>query len=770
MPNEPEIKLSATAVIKVSKIAFSDEREFEICLGENKQLNVEASNIYRYTWTPNENINDLTISNPTVSPQKTTRYTAVGKLEFCVDSVDFNVKVNPIPIHNWASEDPICEGASKKLDPGVYPSYLWGNMDTTQTITVSNEDWYTVKLTNEFGCTSKDSTRVKWSILPKLDYGELDTLVCGSKQQRINLAFENGSASTNLISTNTTASVVDPNTLSPTISVDEFGTYSFQMEVTDQYQCEYLDTLNIEFHNQPEAKFFLDEDKCQGYSLDLNFIGSTIEPAVFTWFINDSVFKSEENLQEIIIPLGYGLRNRTVGLKVNEQGCIDSIKIPVTVIPKMNFWVEENPNGCTPLNVKFGNSNVEEIEKYSWDFGDGESALIEKPTHIFTNSGVADVAFDVNLTVVSVEDCENTGVLNNAVIVHPKPTIDFTFEEGVCYSENATVSYIGSGNENDTYYWDLSNFQMNEILQNPETSQGPLEFKRISEPTVQIGLKMISEFGCETDSISKIFSRKPIFNVESDKKEGCFPLGVEFKATTLDLVDEVNYSWNFGNENYGAGEIVSNEFLQDDKYYTVEIVAKSKLTGCADTSFLTDGIFVYPQPKAFFAANPPSIIISNPVILFENTSEKATFYEWNFDDNLAFSEEKSPEHRFEEMGFFNVKLSAFNDFGCVDTTIQQVSVAFDKLFPPTAFSPNATFEEDREFRIHSKGIINEGYRLLVYNRWGEVIFESESQEIGWDGKMKNDNFSPAGVYTWVIQFLDFRGEKYKQQGIVTLLF
>lgn len=769
MDGEPDVKLSATAAIKVSKIAFSDEREFEICLGESQKLNFEASEIYSYSWFPNENINDVKVSNPSVNPDKTTTYKAVGKLEFCTDSVEFTVKVNPTPVHAWNLVNVICEGDSIELDPGVQTSYLWENLETTQTRIVSGEDFYSVKLTNEFGCTSTDSTQVKWSVLPVLDYGELDTLVCGSKQQKTNLAFENGEASTNLISLNTGANVVDPNTLSPTITVDEFGIYSFQMEVTDQYQCEFLDTLNVEFHNQPTALFQIDEAECEGYNLKLFYEGEKEEDAVFNWYSNDTLFFSGLNVDSLEIPLGYGTFNRSVGLIINEQGCIDSLKMPVTVTPILNFW-PENPEGCTPLQTQFDYSATEQVDSFYWEFGDGSFSIENKPTHIYQNPGIIDLNFDVRLKIVSAEGCENSGILNDTITVHPIPTFDFDFEESICYNSTATVWYNGSGNVNDTYYWDLTGFEPDEIIQNPGESPGPFEFNRISNPIVEIGIQVVSEFGCETGFFSRTFSRKPIFNVELDKTEGCLPLDIEFTATTLDLVDVINYSWTFGDGNSKVGEIVTNNFLQDDKKYDIEILAKSDLTGCSDTLFLAEEVFVYPQPKAIFTANPPSVIISNPAILFENTSENATSYEWNFGDNSAFSDKENPTHRYSEMGFFDVKLSVSNDFGCVDTVTQQISVVFDKIFPPTAFSPNALIEEDREFRIFSAGIADEGYQLLIFNRWGEVIFESNNQKSGWNGRMKNDNFAPAGVYTWVIQYLDFRGEKYKQQGTVTLLF
>jgi len=97
-------------------------------------------------------------------------------------------------------------------------------------------------------------------------------------------------------------------------------------------------------------------------------------------------------------------------------------------------------------------------------------------------------------------------------------------------------------------------------------------------------------------------------------------------------------------------------------------------------------------------------------------------------------------------------------------------VAYDKVFPTNAFSPNAVKEEDREFSIYSESIVNEGYKLLIFNRWGEIIFESASQNYGWNGKMRSGRNAPAGAYTWVLQYFNFFGNKHSQRGTVTLLF
>jgi len=314
------------------------------------------------------------------------------------------------------------------------------------------------------------------------------------------------------------------------------------------------------------------------------------------------------------------------------------------------------------------------------------------------------------------------------------------------------------------------NFAPGEIVTDPGKSAGPLEFKRLSNPVVPIGLQVVSSFGCATDTVFKTYTRKPVFDVSLDNAEGCPPVETTFQTLTGDNVDEVDYSWDFGDGEIATGTNVSHVFSEPNTRFDIWTVAYSKLTGCYDTLLSSAAVSVYPVPYAVFSAMPPSVLISNPVIHFENKSENATSFLWDFDDQSAFSDKENPDHHFQNMGLYDVRLAAVNEFGCADTTLQQVSVTFDKIFPPTAFSPNAPTEEDREFRIYSEGIVDEGFQLLVFNRWGEKIFESQSQEDGWDGRMKNGDFAPAGVYSWVIRYRDFMGKQFKQQGTVTLLF
>ena len=768
MPGDPEVSLSANAQLKMTKIAFSDIRDYEICEGESQQLNLEASDKYSYSWTPADAINS-TASNPVVSPVETTTYNVTGKLDECETSAQFAVKVNPLPVHNWETNYIICEGEELVLDPGNHRSYKWQNLDTSRTILVTEEGEYSVIIANEFGCKNRESTLVKLSTKPSLTNSEIDVLNCGTKKTALTFNFEDD-VSASLTAFQQNVIIDGDSTYNPEIEVDEFGKYSFRLSLTDVHQCNYLDTLNIEFHNQPSADFYIDSAKCKGYNIEVSYQGNTAEPAFFEWFSNDTVFTSGTELTEAEIPLGIGQRKRTVGLKINEQGCMDSSIQQVLVAPKLNFWIAGNQEGCSPLNVIFGNNDIEEISSYNWKFGDGNISDLQEPENVYINNDAEIRLYDVELTVLSDEGCKNTGILDDAVKVHPIPTVAFNFEESSCYSAEKEILYTGTGNENDSYNWDLNQFLDEEILSNPGNSMGPLKINRFSEPTVKIGLQVESEFGCKSDTVYKTLKRRPLYKVHFDDTVGCPPLETQFSVNDLENFDQTTYSWSFGTNEKFLGNTVTSVFDKADNNYDVQLTAESQITGCKDTSFFHEKVKVYPVPLSGFKANPSEVYIDNSEIFFENESAGAQLYEWDFGDGSFLSEAQNPIHEFEELGTFDVQLTVQNNFGCNDSVIHQVAVAFERIYPPNAFSPNSSLQEDQEFRIYADGIADEGYQLLIFNRWGEIIFESNSQETGWDGKMKNRVFAPAGVYSWVVQFTDFLGKVHKQQGTVTLLF
>jgi gliding motility-associated-like protein len=111
-----------------------------------------------------------------------------------------------------------------------------------------------------------------------------------------------------------------------------------------------------------------------------------------------------------------------------------------------------------------------------------------------------------------------------------------------------------------------------------------------------------------------------------------------------------------------------------------------------------------------------------------------------------------------------------NEYGCVDTSVQIIWVKPEiHIYIPNCFTPNGDGLND-VFIPKGMGLSEEGYKMVIFDRWGEQIFESTELTRGWDGKVKNTNvLAEQGVYAYKIYVKDVRGRAYEFVGHVTCL-
>jgi gliding motility-associated-like protein len=108
-------------------------------------------------------------------------------------------------------------------------------------------------------------------------------------------------------------------------------------------------------------------------------------------------------------------------------------------------------------------------------------------------------------------------------------------------------------------------------------------------------------------------------------------------------------------------------------------------------------------------------------------------------------------------------------FGCRDTVYNTFEIQNEfTFFAPTAFSPDNDAIND-VFHVFGNGIDNNNFKLLVYNRWGEPIFESEDINKGWDGKVQNNKIAKTGSYTWICIYRDLNHIEHTETGSVTIV-
>jgi len=552
------------------------------------------------------------------------------------------------------------------------------------------------------------------------------------------------------------------------VTVPDFGTYPLKIRATDEYSCTSDSIISFGFHKTPTIDFSIDSTKCYGYNLDVKYAGdANIDASDFIWIYGGDTISQGIGLDAYVVPLGINRATRDLKLRVTDQGCPnDKTLHDIKVIPNLQMWVEDSL-GCKPFTTKFMATNTETVT-YDWDFGDGSvsSGSTADPTHTYQNDGY----YPVKLTVITNKGCANEVRIDSMIYTAPIPTAGFTALAAECLDkENHEISYLGSGDLLDTYLWDLDEFDNEEIVQNPGTKPGPLIFNLKNKPQTNIRLSVISQYGCKSDTATVLAKRKPVFSMSPSSVAGCTPFEPVFTATTGDPVDQISYSWDFGEPGQGSGDQVTHAYEVPDQKFNLVLTASSSITGCIDTISRPQYIQTYPKPAAAFDMDHTIVYNDKPTVNFFNSSTGAISYLWDFGDEST-SDVKDPSHYFLVTGYRTVLLEAINEFQCSDTISHQLLVAFDRIFPPNAFSPNAPNTVDREFKLGSDGVAAVGYHLTIISRWNDIVFETKDQSKGWNGQMSNGSPAPPGIYVWILDFTDYLGRSHRQKGTVTLIY
>lgn len=417
----------------------------------------------------------------------------------------------------------------------------------------------------------------------------------------------------------------------------------------------------------------------------------------------------------------------------SENQCVarDSSELTVLGKPEASF-IPSTPSGCAPLQVRFDNNNVREGFFYEWDFGDGNTASVDRPTHVFSESGT----FSIKLRVTDVNGC-STDTSVQQVIVHPMPEARFSFEEEVLCGVPADIILNNESIDASGFRWNFGDGTTSSLNQpDPHTYYEGGEY--------DIQLIATNTFQC-ADTLVRRFEVLPLpeMRYEIGDRRGCVPMTVEFN----NYAAANHYYWDFGD---GAGSLEPNPVhtYTQPGTYDVQLVAAYD-DACFDTLFLEAEIEIFPAPYVDFEMEtdpdgPPGSV------RMVNLSEGATKFFWDFGDGTT-SEEANPTHRYYDNRTRQVYLRGTNVFGCVADTIKAVAPPLLKgLFIPNAFSPEAGLGEVRLFKPKGAGL--KEYKVQVFSPYGQLVWESDKLEEGqpaeaWDGTM-NGQLLPQDVYVW----------------------
>ncbi|QSE96140.1 PKD-like domain-containing protein [Fulvivirga lutea] len=300
---------------------------------------------------------------------------------------------------------------------------------------------------------------------------------------------------------------------------------------------------------------------------------------------------------------------------------------------------------------------------------------------------------------------------------------------------------------------------------------------QVSTPTIGDVCNDVSSFFIE------VLPPEPTVIAAADILEACPPFNVNFESYREDLslsrnVVVENLVWTINGQTIQTPNPTFT-FTQPG-VYNVEVKGDN---GHGQEAFDNLVITAYPVPTAEFIITQTTVYIPDDGFRPTNRSQGATSFEWDFGDfNTSVS--RNPEHFYELEGEYEVTLTAINDFGCVSTKLDTVTVeegGFTKT--PNAFTPNLNGPSGgAEFDPNVPGsgdLANDiflpitvgvqEFKMWVYDRWGNLIFFSDNKRIGWDGYDSKGNLLPAGVYVYKLDLILSNGQRTTRVGDVTLI-
>jgi len=705
-----------------------------ICIGNSTQLN--ATGGLSYVWSPTTGLNSTTVTNPTANPTVTTTYTVIATdANGCTASDNMILTVHSLPLASAGNDDAICIGNSTQLNAGGGTSYVWSPGSGLSNPNIANPlanptttTTYTVTVTDAQSCTATDAMILTVHNLPLAHAGANATICLNDTTHLI--------ASGGVAYMWSPATGLSSNSVANPLAYPQ-NTTTYTVTATDANGCSATDNTILEVMPLPPAQASNDTAVCFGTQAFLNASGGV----TYSWSPQSTLSNSSTNN-----PIANPQTTTTYTVTVTDNfGCSQTDNVTVTVLDLPPAHAGNNTAVCEGHSTQLTASGG---AGYIWCTGESTPTITVSPLVIST------------YTVIVTDQHTCSAQATVIVSVHNPPLANAGQDFSICLGDHGQLNASGGV----SYQWSPATGLSSINIPNPTANP---------TSTTTYTVTVTDGHGCSaTDNVVVDIFFVPNVEFNANVYNGCLPLTVSFFDLTPPTVS--SWLWNFG-DNYAQ----NNTSNVQNPTHTYEHAGTYSVTlsivtadGCPKSMTYNNIINVYPNPVAAFTPVPGIGTVENPFIDFMNESSGAVSWHWNFGNPSSgsdnYSTDHSPTHAYYNEGVYIVTLSVQSAHGCVDSTMRQVKIVPEfSFYIPNAFTPNGDGINDY-FRAYGESIID--YKMFIFNRWGDIVFEADNISMGWNGRcMRTNEIMMQGVYVYKVLLKDIRGKEHRYIGKVTLL-
>lgn len=444
------------------------------------------------------------------------------------------------------------------------------------------------------------------------------------------------------------------------------------------------------------------------------------------------------------------------------NGCTASDTAEITELSPLSIVISQNDSDTACYNLAYA-MNAQpsgSAAPYSYYWTNGGNSMDSNPVEVFP--------LNSETWSVTVTDSAGCTVSGSTFLFVNQLEVIIDHPDTACLYSETTFMAIASGALSDSVYY----YQWN----TGDTSS------IINVSLADISYQVVVSDGCSepgSASASVYTYPEPVIKIKIKPYPVCPNTVIIFSQ--LQSNPDYLHTWNFGDNTFDEGKDVQHAYSTGGEYYpSVTLTAPN---GCLYTVTAYQPVIVFSSPQVDFEAKPFETSILFPLIEFNDLSsvtpvaqDEITDYHWNFGDGST-SEMQHVSHTYNDTGTYTVTFTLGTQYGCQSELSKEVVIRpYVDLRIPTAFTPGAfgssggyydsqSFDNDVFYPI-TKYVSD--YSMQIFNRWGEMIFESANIAIGWDGDYQG---KPAqqDTYIWKIKIVWVTGENFNDEGRVLLI-